>query len=112
MASTKGPGGGYRLARTADKISLLDIVEAIDGQEPCFRCSEIRQRGPSGIGASHYQKPCGIARAMLHAEQAWRTELAKVSILDMKELGIKETNPAQAQKAAVWFAEVLRMPLL
>lgn len=31
LNSVKGPNGGYRLARTPADISLLDIVEAIDG---------------------------------------------------------------------------------
>jgi len=31
LLSIKGPNGGYRLARPASEISLLDIVEAVDG---------------------------------------------------------------------------------
>src|SRR6186997_2852707 len=46
LLSVPGPKGGYRLARAAAHISLLDIVLAIEGPEPAFRCAEIRQRGP------------------------------------------------------------------
>jgi len=31
LTSVKGPHGGYRLARTPKEISMLDIVEAVDG---------------------------------------------------------------------------------
>jgi Rrf2 family protein len=31
LHSIKGPNGGYRLARPASEISLLEIVEAVDG---------------------------------------------------------------------------------
>jgi Rrf2 family protein len=31
LHSLKGPNGGYRLARPAKQISLLDVVEAVDG---------------------------------------------------------------------------------
>ena len=31
LLSIKGPNGGYRLARPASEISMLDIVEAVDG---------------------------------------------------------------------------------
>jgi Rrf2 family protein len=31
LQSLKGPHGGYRLARPAAKISLLEVVEAVDG---------------------------------------------------------------------------------
>lgn len=31
IASTRGTAGGYQLAKPADEISLLEIIEAIDG---------------------------------------------------------------------------------
>src|SRR4051794_14828813 len=31
LHSVKGPGGGYLLARPASEVSVLDVVEAVDG---------------------------------------------------------------------------------
>jgi len=31
LLSRKGPGGGYRLARPSSLISMLEIIEAVDG---------------------------------------------------------------------------------
>src|SRR5437660_12698050 len=31
LHSIKGPNGGYRLARAASEVSMLDVVEAVDG---------------------------------------------------------------------------------
>ena len=31
LLSLKGPSGGYRLARPADQITMLDVLEAVDG---------------------------------------------------------------------------------
>ena len=31
LHSLKGPNGGYRLARAASEITMLDVVEAVDG---------------------------------------------------------------------------------
>src|SRR2546421_2621357 len=31
LTSVKGPNGGYRLARTPSDISMLEILEAVDG---------------------------------------------------------------------------------
>ena len=58
LDSVPGPNGGYRLAKPADKITLLDIVLAVEGAQPAFRCGEIRQRGPNPLGGVP-AKPCG-----------------------------------------------------
>ena len=38
LDSLKGPGGGIRLGRSAEDITLLDVVEAIDGLESLSEC--------------------------------------------------------------------------
>ena len=38
LKSSKGPGGGFRLGQTADEISMLRIVEAVDGAGRFERC--------------------------------------------------------------------------
>lgn len=78
-----GPKGGYRLARPTDKITLLDIVLAVEGPQPAFRCAEIRQRGPNPLPGRYFTKPCGINAAMLKAEKVYRAELAKTTIADI-----------------------------
>ncbi|MGO7845345.1 RrF2 family transcriptional regulator, partial [Rhizobium johnstonii] len=43
LDTVQGPKGGYRLAKAPKEISLLDIVLAVEGSAPAFRCAEIRQ---------------------------------------------------------------------
>ncbi len=83
FTATSGPRGGFRLARPADQISAADVVEAVEGRETIFRCTEIRQRGPAPLTGQACRKPCGISRLMARAEQAWREELAATSIADL-----------------------------
>ncbi|MCZ4074987.1 RrF2 family transcriptional regulator [Agrobacterium sp. LMR679] len=83
VATVPGPKGGYRLARATDRITLLDIVLAVEGPQPAFRCAEIRQRGPNPLPGRYFTKPCGINAAMLKAEKAYRAELAKTTIADI-----------------------------
>ncbi|WP_397473808.1 Rrf2 family transcriptional regulator [Pusillimonas sp.] len=78
-----GPRGGYRLARHPSRISLLDIVLAVEGPAPAFRCNEIRRRGPNPLPCGVLTRPCSINSAMLRAEEAYRAELGKVSIADI-----------------------------
>lgn len=38
LISAKGPGGGFSLARPAHEITLLNIIEAVDGQSRTDSC--------------------------------------------------------------------------
>ncbi|MGH8992295.1 MAG: RrF2 family transcriptional regulator [Acidimicrobiia bacterium] len=78
IESTPGRGGGYRLARPPSEITLWDIVAAVEGTAPAFRCTEIRQRGTlGGLPAKEYRLACTVTRVMLEAEAAWRAELER-----------------------------------
>lgn len=83
VRSTAGQVGGYTLTRPASAISALEVVRAIDGDEPAYRCAEIRQRGPLGLPAERCARPCAIARAMAVAQDAWSQALAHISIADL-----------------------------
>ena len=83
LTASTGPRGGFRLARPADQISLLQIVEAVDGSSPFYQCNEIRQRGRGAVPPEQCRKMCGIAAQMRKAEQAWRASLAAVTVGDI-----------------------------
>jgi Rrf2 family protein len=85
VATVPGPRGGYRLAKEPRQITLLDIVLAVEGPAPAFRCAEIRQRGPNPLPGRYFTKPCRINAAMLKAEKAYRAELAKVTMASILE---------------------------
>lgn len=81
--STMGQSGGYLLTRPAGEISALEVVRAVDGDQPAYRCTEIRQRGPLGVPVEQCARPCAISRAMAAAQDAWSHALAQVSIADL-----------------------------
>ncbi|MEV4764647.1 Rrf2 family transcriptional regulator [Micromonospora chokoriensis] len=80
VRSAPGQSGGYLLTRPATEITVLDVVEAIDGSQPAFRCTEVRQRGPMAIPAERCDAPCPIAQVMESADHAWRDSLRAVTI--------------------------------
>jgi Rrf2 family iron-sulfur cluster assembly transcriptional regulator len=49
VASARGPGGGYRLARPAAEISISIIIDAVDEPLRATRC----EQGSSGCMAGH-----------------------------------------------------------
>ncbi|MFD7641674.1 RrF2 family transcriptional regulator [Kitasatospora sp. NPDC059795] len=85
LTSTSGPRGGVRLARDPGRITMMDVVTAVEGADPLFACAEIRQQGLSAEGAHarEFARPCGIAAAMRRAELAWRRELAARTVADL-----------------------------
>lgn len=104
VEAVTGPNGGYRLARPADQISLLEVVEAIEGRANAFRCTEIRQRGPAALPADAYRLPCAIAEAMYAAEAAWRAELAGRSIAGITEAA-RSRDPQAVARTCQWLAD-------
>ncbi len=104
LESVPGPSGGYRLARPAERITLLDIVLAVEGPQPAFRCGEIRQRGPEKLPAVAYVKPCGINAAMLRAEKAYRATLAKERLSDILSEFTAEADPRSVAAACAFVA--------
>lgn len=108
LESIPGPKGGFRLARPPEEITLLDIVEAIDGREPAFRCTEIRQRGPSAFDPSAYVRPCAIHLAMLRADAAWRKALRTQRLADLVATVQRTANPAALEKARPWLEQHVR----
>ena len=107
LASVQGPHGGYRLSRPPAEISVLDVVEAIDGQESAFQCSEIRRRGPAARPAREYRVPCAIHAVMNDADAAWRESLGQVSLADLMDRVVAGASPKGLALSAVWMQEVL-----
>jgi Rrf2 family iron-sulfur cluster assembly transcriptional regulator len=75
LRSVRGPGGGYRLARPASAISVLDVVQAVDGP--------IRGHVPEvgkGAAAGFDRR---LKQACEEAAQMTRERLARTSIADL-----------------------------
>ncbi len=106
LNASRGPSGGYRLARRPDKITLRDIVLAVEGPGPSFRCQEIRRRGPTGQPRRCYPKPCGIARAMWAAERVYLAELGKVTLARLIAEAAYEVSQEQQAAISRWLKRV------
>lgn len=108
LAASEGLKGGYRLARPAEEISVLAVVDTVEGKKSLFNCQEIRgrcvlfdQRPPEWAT----QGVCGIHGVMLRAEQAMRRELAETSLADLaRSVRNKAPSPFFGE-ALSWFDE-------
>jgi Rrf2 family transcriptional regulator, cysteine metabolism repressor len=75
LRSVKGPNGGYVLARPAREISVLEIVEAVDG--PIRGSAPPVGRGAAAALDRRLQEECDAAAVLV------RERLAKVSLADL-----------------------------
>ncbi|MBN3802357.1 Rrf2 family transcriptional regulator [Paraburkholderia sp. Ac-20336] len=108
VEASGGIRGGYRLARAPEEISVLDVVDAVEGRKALFDCQEVR-----GRCALFDNKPprwatqgvCGIHAVMLNAEKVLRDELAKTSLARLSAGVLGKGIPAGfASQVHTWFA--------
>ncbi len=109
VEASGGIRGGYCLARAPEDISVLDVVDAVEGQKALFDCQEIRSRC-----ALFDSKPpkwanrgvCGIHAVMLNAEKVLRNELTKTSLASLSA-GVlsKSMPPTFMGQVQIWFAD-------
>lgn len=81
LLSRRGPGGGYRLARPQEQISLADILRAVEdivpGGNPCL----LRNRD---CGPGHF---CLIHQVIHKADRQVIAGLESLSLRDLAESG-------------------------
>ncbi len=102
VESTLGPSGGYRLARPTTEISFLDVVEAVEGKERTFACSNIRANNPCRPEGYCEAGPCAIARIMWDADEAWRAKLRSVSLAALVQTLGQEIPATLLQSSSEW----------
>ena len=78
VAGFRGANGGYRLARPADAISLVDIVEAMEGPLAMTECSVAN--GQCGIEHS-----CNVRANWRRINDVVAEALGKVSLAQLLE---------------------------
>lgn len=83
LSGATGPRGGFRLARPPSQITVLEIVEAIDGRGNPYRCREIRQQGRGALPPEECRERCLLAATMDEAHAAWRASLRAVTVADL-----------------------------
>ena len=73
-----GREGGYRLTRRPEEISLLEVVEAAEGQLASERC-------PMRGGPCHWDDVCAVHPTWILASEAVRSTLADTTLAQVAE---------------------------
>jgi FeS assembly SUF system regulator len=87
VVSVRGPQGGYALARSADKITAAEILDALEGPVAITACS-------SAAGICDLESHCRVGAAWQRINRSIRTALESVTLADLK--AADEPLPATA----------------
>ncbi len=106
VEAIEGVRGGFVLARSPDRISVRDVLEAVDPDRTLFACAEIRQhcalfgKAPPGWSVSGM---CRIHLFMREAEAALEQVLASKTLHSLsRELSTKAPDQF-LRDAEDWF---------
>lgn len=105
LSAQTGVAGGYRLARSADTITVLDVVDAVDGGKRLFDCKEVRLRCPlfgDDPPAWASRGFCSIHAVMLRAEKNMRKEMAETTLLDIANAVGRKAPPTFSAEFGQW----------
>ncbi len=80
LRSQRGRYGGYWLARDAEKISVLDILEALEGSMALSECVDKPEECP-------YSGACQAHRVWKGATLSLRNELAGITLAELRTNG-------------------------
>lgn len=108
VTASEGLRGGYRLGRPAEHITVLDVVDAIEGEKPLFDCQQIRGRCAVFGGkppAWSTNGVCGIHAVMLRAERTMRDELGRTTIADLVRTVANKASADFPDTIQGWLAE-------
>ena len=78
LTSSKGPGGGYQLARRPEDITLYDIYCAIDGGKDLDACA-------AGLDECNDEQPCPLHDSWQPIRESLTSYLTSTSLRDMSQ---------------------------
>jgi Rrf2 family protein len=108
VQATEGARGGFALARAPARISVRDVLEAVDAGRTLFECAEIR-RHCALFGAAppawSISGMCRIHLFMREAEGALHGFLASKTLADLSHEFEQKAPETFLRDAEAWFQE-------
>ena len=99
VSSQRGSEGGYRLARSADSITLADVMRALDG--PLVEVRGLRSEQTSYHGAAAHLQDVWVA-----VRAALRSVLEHVTLEDVVQGNFTPEMRAMIDDPESWIAHV------
>ena len=94
VVAKRGAHGGYRLARSARDVTVLDIITAIEGPVALTACADANH----GLPCAH-EAHCPLVRGWAPVNEAIRSALSSVSLADMIPATTRAAHQPRANRA-------------
>ncbi|MFB9275860.1 RrF2 family transcriptional regulator [Cohnella cellulosilytica] len=106
VRAVPGANGGYELARPAENISFLDVVQVIEGRQQMFECSNSRSRQHRLLAeeedgrelAISRGSECLVEKVMVGAEQELHRYLREHTIQSVLDEALQRGGFQAAKK--------------
>jgi len=92
LHSVKGPSGGFSLSRPPRKISLMDVVDALDGSDGFERCAV-------GLPECDDETPCPLHDIYKPVRQAVIRYMTRTTLADLADELQRKQKSAARRKA-------------
>ena len=76
LEAARGPGGGYALTKDPNVISLLEVIQAVDGEETFEGCI-------MGLEECNAEKPCPLHAVWTNAKGGLMNQLEARTLMDL-----------------------------
>jgi Rrf2 family iron-sulfur cluster assembly transcriptional regulator len=96
-AGTRGVGGGYRLARRAKDVTLLDVLHVYDAPRSDDAC--LLADGPA-LGSCRRSAACRLRRLFDEVDEMVRCTFASVSLATLAGTNVRDRVAALSARAA------------
>lgn len=102
VASVRGPGGGYCLAKAADAVSVADIIQAVDEPLDATHCG--------GKGNCHDERPCMTHELWTSLNRKMHEYLSSVSLRDLvlqqgpEAMPVADERPSRRPRRSIQLA--------
>ena len=88
LQSVRGPKGGFRLTRASHRITVGEVVQAMEGPDPLEGCI-------MGFPSCHCDHPCPLHEAWSAVKQQVASSMTEATIRDLQIIGYQQEKEAE-----------------
>ncbi|MED4907106.1 Rrf2 family transcriptional regulator [Brevibacillus centrosporus] len=98
VRAVTGASGGYELARSADRITFLDVIQVVEGRQHLYECFHGEESTPDAVYDMDSEE-CLVKKVMIGAEMHLHRYLEQHTIQGVLDAAAQRGSRAGNKKA-------------